>query len=242
MAKRNASSLEDTITLQCGICHDLVRDAVQTACCGAGFCRVCLESCAGTCPWCRKAGLVILADPRAERLAAAKVTRCTFEGNRAALRAHAEAKSACDLRAHLQERELAALRAHNAVLQNWLDRAREQRPTATLWVNRDQHDNETEAFLIPDTDFNTRRVPPFDAFCSILQGDPTAWARANMPESARDVCDNSAFIEAFRKTFTELGFRVDGPVYGAASRVVHTQNDCMDESCTAARCRMGVRE
>jgi hypothetical protein len=99
VGEKRAGSDVHEISLTCGICIDLMEDAVQVACCGTGFCRSCvtraLTQGARACPACRAQTTVsgIVPDPRAERLSAT-TTRdcihagCTFKANRAGMKAH----------------------------------------------------------------------------------------------------------------------------------------------------------
>lgn len=129
MAKRahEASSAEDTLNLDCGICHSLMVDAVQTQCCGGGFCRACLQAVLAPrrCPLCRAALAMssVVSDPRAERLSAAKLRacpECAFHGNRADVDAHRRvhidlAQRCAELEAKVGELERARVIAHRAL-------------------------------------------------------------------------------------------------------------------------------
>lgn len=88
---------EETLDLTCVICFSLVVDAVQTGCCGAGFCRKCISQVqrgpmpTRKCPVCRKHAFSVYPDARAERLSVAKMRdceRCAFSGNRLQMNRH----------------------------------------------------------------------------------------------------------------------------------------------------------
>lgn len=68
-------------TLQCGICLDIVSDAVQLPCCGALQCRKCILEWLHinpTCPQCRKSLIHtdLITDVRSDRMAAALIRPC----------------------------------------------------------------------------------------------------------------------------------------------------------------------
>lgn len=137
MAKRahESESSRDTLNLDCGICHSLMVDAVQTKCCGGGFCRTCLDAVLAPrrCPLCRAAltKAIIVSDPRAERLSAAKIRTCpdcAFHGNRADLDVHRRvhfdlARRCAELEAKVGELEQARVAAHCALFAACLEHA-----------------------------------------------------------------------------------------------------------------------
>lgn len=94
--KRSREELEEEDELRCNICLEVMQDAVQTECCGNGFCSTCLETAVSikrTCPTCRSDDVQSLPDPRMKRRCAAQMhpcphDGCAFRGNRAALAAH----------------------------------------------------------------------------------------------------------------------------------------------------------
>ena len=102
-SKRTEDSPQrEVIDLHCGICLEVVKNAVQSRCCGALWCSNCMKTAMATsrlCPNCRSVltRSELVPDTRANREAAA-IRRhcpyaqhgCPFEGNRSDLEEHAK--------------------------------------------------------------------------------------------------------------------------------------------------------
>lgn len=64
--------------LNCGVCFELLQDAVEASCCSTLFCLPCIERNARKCPNCRKLAEWAVNQP-IRRLIAKKPARCTYE-------------------------------------------------------------------------------------------------------------------------------------------------------------------
>lgn len=157
--KRTADD-EDTLHLRCGICLELMVGAVQTTCCGSGFCRTCLDAVLSPrrCPSCRTPleAASVVADPRAERLSAAKprsCTACAFRGNRAEVEAHrsvhvnwAERCDQLETKVSVLERE--RVRTHQALFSAALEHAPADLAGANRFLHRALRLPRTKTLLV----------------------------------------------------------------------------------------------